>query len=151
MQKVWTDCDMSKYCIWGAHDSAIIFWHIVVCSHFFAHCVCTFELCLNFSFEIHCGSWGGKVDFSMISLAFLLIFWTLCSDFAEVLPDKRLGPISQPHLGTRGGKAAPRSAPPRSPFHHIAASWTSLFYHTIYVWGLLLLSLQISSSLMAFR
>ena len=34
-----------------------------------------------------------SVDFSMISVAFLLIFRTCCSDFAEVLPDKRLGPI----------------------------------------------------------
>ena len=48
----------------------------------FAHFVCTFKLCLNFSFEIHCFA-EVSVHFSMISLAFLLIFWTFCSDFAE--------------------------------------------------------------------
>ena len=47
MQKVWTNCDMSKYCTWGGvppHDSAIIVWHIAVCSHFL-HTLCVL---LNF-------------------------------------------------------------------------------------------------------
>ena len=52
----------------------------------FAHFVCTFKLCLNFSFEIHCFA-EVSVDFSMISLAFLLIFWTFCKYFLDILQE----------------------------------------------------------------
>ena len=89
MQKVWTNCDMSKYCIWGGppHDSAIIFWHIAVCSHFLH----TFCLLLNLFWTFPLKSIGFlgfswfSIDCSMISLAFLLIFWALCLRYPSFL------------------------------------------------------------------
>ena len=60
----------------------LIFSNIAVCSHV----SCTFKFSSNFSFEIHCFA-EVSVAFSMISLAFLLIFWTLCSDFAQSIAE----------------------------------------------------------------
>ena len=53
----------------------------------FAHFVCTFKLCVNFSFEIH-RSAEVSVDFSMISLAFLLIcvYYTPGDRAQQVIP-----------------------------------------------------------------
>ena len=78
MQKVWTNCDMSKYCIWGGgarFRNNILTYRSLFTR--FAHFVCTFKLCLNFSFEIHCGSWGlGWFfnDFASFSAYFMACF-----------------------------------------------------------------------------
>ena len=45
------------------------------------------------SFGLDTGIDGYLPEKRKFSVAFLLIFWTFFSDFAEVLPDKRLGPI----------------------------------------------------------
>ena len=74
VQKVWANGDVSEYycgIVGGRSPRCNILTYRSLFT-LFAHFVCTFKLCSNFSFEIHCFA-EVSVDFSMISLAFLLI------------------------------------------------------------------------------
>ena len=84
-----TNCDMSKYycgLVGGDPPRCNILTYRSLFT-LFAHFVCTFKLCSNFSFEIHCFA-EVSVDFSMISLAFLLIcvYYTPGDRAQKVIP-----------------------------------------------------------------
>ena len=84
VQKVWRNCVTSKYycgIVGGGPPRCNILTYRSLFT-LFADFACTFKLCLNFSFDIHCFA-EVSVDFSMISLAFFLIFWTLCNPFGN--------------------------------------------------------------------
>ena len=81
-----TNCDVSKYyCGIPPPRGNILTYRSLFT--LFAHFVCTFKLCSNFSFEIHCFA-EVSVDFSMISLAFLLIcvYYTPGDRAQKVIP-----------------------------------------------------------------
>ena len=84
MQKVWTNCDMSTYCIWGGpppHDSAIIFWHIAVCSHFLHTFWLLLKLFWTFPLKF-IGFLRWEADFPLVFQCYRWLFCLFSGHFA---------------------------------------------------------------------
>ena len=98
-QHVWQKTSICQnIASWGVpppHESAIIFWQIPQIFTHFAQFLSTFELSLWNPLVFLGFSWF-SVDFSMISVAFLLIFRTFCSDFAEDPKNTKIRPWRAP-------------------------------------------------------